>query len=492
MKKNMMISGKARWLIIGVLILAIAGGYYYYSTARSRQASTTTVTPVQTATAFHGNIVLQASGTGTLAPANQVSFGFETSGQIIELDVKIGDRVQAGQVLGKIDDTAVQAAYDQAKRNLADLSTPAAIAQAQETVAQSEVDIYNAKAQLEYLISSDVYYWEGKVATAEDALKAAQTDGGTSPTAEQQKKIDDASVALSRAQDNLQAAKLTYINVYVPATFTYELTNQVKVDTVDRKLTTVTTYEVVAPSDAKIAAARATYQLAIEKQKEAQAYLDLLNGKALPQDVPGSSLTSLVAAQTALQTAQDNLNATRLISPITGTVTDLTSNVGDNVSASSIVTVADISQPYTIDAYFDSEDWLNVQAGYEANITFDVLPDQSFTGKVTVVYPALDTTSDSPLVHVTVKLTEAIASALPVGATASVDVISGRANNAVLIPVEALHQTNPGQYAVFVRTNGKLQLRVIDIGLQDTSYAEVKSGLQVGDIVTTGIATVQQ
>jgi HlyD family secretion protein len=491
MKKNMLKSGKARWWIAGVLILAIAGGgyYYYYSTTHSRRTNTVTVAPVQTATAFRGNIVLQASGAGTLIPANQISFGFGTSGQITELDVKIGDHVEAGQVLGKIDDAAAQAAYDQAKRNLADLSTPAAVAAAEQAVAQAEVDITNAHTALQRLISPDVMYWEDQVASAEDALKTAQADGGASPTAEQQAKIDQANKDLTRAQNNLQAAKIAYIKDYVPATFSYQVTHQ---ETINLRVTDVTTTEVIPPSDAEIAAARATYQLAIENQKQAQAYLDLLNGKALPQDVPGSSLTSLVAAQTALQTAQDNLNATQLISPITGTVTDLTANVGDNVSNSSIITVADISQPYTVDAYFDTEDWLNVQVGYEANITFDVLPDDSFTGKVTVVYPTLDTSSNSPLVHVTIKLTEATTSDLPVGATASVDVISGQANDAVLIPVEALHQASPGHYGVFVKTNGKLTLRMIEVGLQDPSYAEVKSGLQVGDVVTTGISAVQQ
>jgi HlyD family secretion protein len=490
MKKQKGISGKVRWLILGVVILALAGGgYYYYSTTRAKRTTTVTVTPVQTATAFRGNIVLQASGTGTLSPADQSSFGFGTSGQIIQLDVKIGDHVEAGQVLGKLDDTAAKAALDQAKRSLADLSTPAAVAQAQESVAQAEVDVTNALDTLKRLISPDVFYWEGQVANAEAALKAAQDAGGTSPTTEQQAKINQANADLTRAQNNLQGAKLTYINDYVPSFFTYDVTNNV---TVNQKVTTVTTKEVVPPSGAEIAAARAAYQLAIEKQKEDQAYLDLLNGKALPQDVPGSSLTSLVAAQTALQTAQDNLNATQLISPITGTVTDLTANVGDNVSNASIITVADISQPYTIDAYFDTEDWLNVKPGYEANISFDALPDQTFKGKVAVVYPTLDTSSNSSLVHVIVKLTQTIDSSLPVGASAAVDVISGQANNAVLIPVEALHQTDPGKYAVFVKTNGKLRLRQIDVGLQDAAYAEVKSGLQVGDVVTTGITAVQQ
>lgn len=481
MKKKLFASGKARWLLAGILILAIAGGgtYYYKSSA---QAATPTEAPVQTATAFRGNIVLEATGTGTLAPANEVSFGFGTSGQITELNAKIGDQVQAGQVIGKLDDTEAQTAVDQAKRNLADLTTPAAVAQAQQAVAQAEVDAAKALSDLRYVISPDVWYWEGQVTSAQATLKAAQADGGTNPNSDQQKKITDATAALDRAQRNLEAAKIAYINVYAPAFFTYTVTDPETGDT---------TKQVVPPSDADIAAARATYALAVEKQKEAQAYLDLLNGKALPQDVPGSSLTSLVDAQTALQTAEDNLKATQLTSPISGTVTDLTASVGDVVSSSSIITVADLSQPYTVDSYFDTEDWLNVKAGYEADVIFDVLPDSTFTGKVTVVYPTLDTSSNSSLVHATIKLNQIVDSNLPVGASAEVDVISGRAENAVLIPVEALHETSPGQYAVFVMENGKLRLREIEVGLQDVTYAEVKSGLQVGDVVSTGITAVQ-
>src|SRR5258707_3994574 len=170
MKKNFFSSGKTRWLILGVLVLAIAGGgYYYYSTkARSRRATTVTVAPVQTATAFRGNIVLQASGTGTLIAANQISFGFGTSGQIAELDVKIGDQVQTGQVLGKIDDTAAKAVYDQAKRNLADLSTPAAVAAAEQAVAQAEVDITNATTALQQLIRPDFMNCEDSRPTAQE------------------------------------------------------------------------------------------------------------------------------------------------------------------------------------------------------------------------------------------------------------------------------------------------------------------------------------
>ena len=490
MKKSF--SGKFRWLAAGIVALgvAIAGGSAFYYTSSTQASTATEETPVQTATAFRGNIVLYANGTGTLAPANEASFGFGTSGQITELTVKIGDVVEAGQVIGRIDDAEVKAAYEQAKRNLDDLTTPASIAEAEQAVAEADVAIYNAKQDLEYLISSEVYYWELQVAAADEALQTAKSEGVTSPTAEQQKKIDDAAAALSRAQTNLEAAQLKYINEYVPATFTYTVTDT---EDLDGDHNTEETYEeVAAPSEAEIAAARAAYQLAIETKNEAQAYLDMLNGEALPADVPGSSLTSLVEAQTALQTAEEDLNATQLIAPISGIVTDLSASVGDYVSTDSIITVADLKQPYTIDTYFDAEDWSKVEVGYETEIVFDILPDDIFIGTVTLVYPELDTSSSSSLVHAIVKLNETVDTNLPSGTSASVDVIGGKAEDAVLVPVEALHEIDNEEYTVFVMENGTPKLRTVEVGLQDITYAEIKSGLDAGEIVTTGIVETQQ
>ena len=80
---------------------------------------------------------------------------------------------------------------------------------------------------------------------------------------------------------------------------------------------------------------------------------------------------------------------------------------------------------------------------------------------------------------------------LPVGLNAAVDIVAGRAENAVLVPVEALRDLGDGQYAVFVMENGEPTLRVVEVGLMDVTYAEILSGLQAGEIVTTGIAQTQ-
>ena len=78
---------------------------------------------------------------------------------------------------------------------------------------------------------------------------------------------------------------------------------------------------------------------------------------------------------------------------------------------------------------------------------------------------------------------------LPIGLNATVEVIGGRANQALLVPVEALREISSGQYAVFVvdPATGEPTLRMVEVGLMDFTVAEILSGLSQGDVVTTGI-----
>jgi len=68
---------------------------------------------------------------GILQPANQVQLGFGISGRLVTLNVKAGDQVTKGQLLAQLDNTDELVKYAQAQRTLANLTSPAAIAQAQ-------------------------------------------------------------------------------------------------------------------------------------------------------------------------------------------------------------------------------------------------------------------------------------------------------------------------------------------------------------------------
>ena len=68
-----------------------------------------------------------------------------------------------------------------------------------------------------------------------------------------------------------------------------------------------------------------------------------------------------------------------------------------------------------------------------------------------------------------------------------VEVVAGEALNALLVPVQALRELGDDQYAVFVvQANGELEMRMVQVGLKDYVNAEIRSGLQRGEVVKTG------
>ncbi len=479
---------------IAVLAVLIVGGYFLYTQKFAAQTSTTTETPLQTTKATKGNLVLYANGTGTVIPAAESALSFKTNGQVSEIDVKVGDQVQAGRVLAKLDETEAQIQLGQAQGAMDSMTSTAAIATARQTLATAESDFAAAKKNLQYLISPEVLYWEEKVAerqqTLTDVEAAAQTD--TSDAAKQ--KVTEAETSLKYAQDSLKYFQTVYEETYIPKNFTQYKTMRTPRGTITQvvQVEDATTGKMVdlitPPSEGEIGMARAAYELAKASIGEAQTYLDILNGEEFPEGATGANLLKYIEAKHALETAQYNLDATKLVAPISGTVTTLDMSVGDTVSGTSILTISNLDQPYSLDAYLDAKDWGEIKKGYEVEVSFDLLPDQIYPGEVTNVYPTLDTSSaNKALVHITAQLNDKMTYDLPSGAAASVDVIGGRAENAVLVPVEALHKIEDGRYTLFIVQNGKLLLHVVEVGLQDLTKAEIKSGVNAGDVVTTGV-----
>jgi HlyD family secretion protein len=468
-------------LIVAAALLLVAGGgtgYYFLKKKATPVAAQSSA--LQTATVTRGNIKLFASGTGTLVAPDQATFGFRTSGQVAKLLVKVGDVVDAGQLLASLDDTTAQLEYQSALLALSELSSPSAIATAQEALATDKVTVVNDRATLAYLISPDVLYWEEEVARAEQALAQAQADATAHPSADATKIVEKAKATLQADKYALAQAQLDYWNDYVPATFL----------TVTKSGRT-TTKQVIPPSDADIAKARADYAVAKQAVLDDQNYLTAITTGAIPDGATGSKIAALKSAQQAMETAKAAIDETNLYAPIHGTITALGFAVGDTAGSGSTVTVANMDQPYTLEIYLDQSDWSNIQVGYTVEVTFDLLPNNVYTGKVVSIDPQLSSTNGSLYVHAHVALDTNVKIALPFGTSASVDVIGGEANNVLLVPVEALHQISPGQYSVFVMVGGKPEVRMVEVGLQDATHAEIKSGLNAGDVVTTGITVTK-
>jgi len=491
MKKSNLFKISAAVLILAALV---AGGVLLYQRFFSPQTDAAEETPLQTAEATRGDLILYANGTGTIIPAVESSFGFNTNGQVSEIYVEVGDRVEAGQVLAKLDDTNAQIELAEAQEAMNTLTSAAAIATAKQVLATAQSSFDTAKVELEFLVSPEVLYWEEKVAEREQTLIDAQTATQTDTSDEAKQKVTEAETSLAYAQAQLKYFQTVYEETYIPKNFTQYRTMNFR----GRTITEVIQVEdeetgkmvdlIYPPTEGEIGMARAAYDLAKASIAEAQIYLDVLNGAEIPEGGTGSSLVTYIETRHALETAEYNLEATKLIAPLDGTVTSIDINVGDLVNGDAVIAISNLEQPYALDAYLDAEDWGAVKTGYEVEIMFDILPDQVFTGVVTSVYPTLDTeSSNTELIHITAVLNESMVYELPAGSAASVDVVGGRAENAVLVPVEALHEIDGGKYTLFVMQNGILRLRVVEVGLQDLTKAQILSGLSAGDTVTTGV-----
>jgi multidrug efflux pump subunit AcrA (membrane-fusion protein) len=231
------------------------------------------------------------------------------------------------------------------------------------------------------------------------------------------------------------------------------------------------------PTAAEITAAERAVEQADLSLKQAQ-----LNQEA--------NQLSLEQTQLNVAAAQQAVAGTTLTAPIDGTITAVNFSVGETVNGTALI-LADLAQPM-LEVFLDESDLNMAGLGNNVNVVFDSLPDDTFSGRIVQVDPQLVTTNNVTAVRLVAQLDAASlakSQTFPVGLNATVEVIGSQAQNAVLVPVEALREFTPGQFAVFVMDNGTPKLRFVTVGLKDLTSAEILSGVDAGEIVTTG--TVQ-
>lgn len=460
---------KKYWLgLIGVLLLAAVGGgvYYYLVTARAAQAATAAASNrLQTATARLGDLTILASASGSLIPANKVSTGFDENGKLIELNVQIGSQVKAGEVLARLQTNTTQENIE------------AAIANAELAVlkAQAALDtLYESAAELRTKAISNMTTYASAVRDAQYAL-----DNYTVPAA---LKGMTPIEALDYAKEKLDSAREAFEPYrYYPAE--------------DETRETLLAELAAAQSLYDSAVTQLGYVYALEV-----AQTNLENARrdyARYQDGPDPS--ELAMAQAELNNAQANLALAQdaqavvdLTAPFDGVILNVTASVGESVN-SAFITIANLQQPM-LEIYLDETDLDKVTVGRLAEAYFDAYPEQTFLGHIVQVDPSLQSLSGVQTIRAWVLIDNSDVSGytLPVGLNAAVDVVFARAENAVLIPIEALRDLGGGEYAVFVvDANGELVLRMVEIGLQDLTSVEIVSGLQAGEVISTGIVATK-
>lgn len=114
-----MLRKKLFWIItIALVLVASGGGYFFYSNGYLQAQQPVEGETISTYTVIRGDLVITASGSGTLVPASEIAVSFQSPGVVAEVLVEVGDTVEAGQVLARLDDVDAQDQVAQAEISL--------------------------------------------------------------------------------------------------------------------------------------------------------------------------------------------------------------------------------------------------------------------------------------------------------------------------------------------------------------------------------------
>lgn len=165
-------------------------------------------------------------------------------------------------------------------------------------------------------------------------------------------------------------------------------------------------------------------------------------------------------------------------SPFTGHVMEKSIIAGQMVRpGETLYRIADLSTIWIEPAVFES-DIATLRLGQQAEVTFDALPGERFTGRVTFLQPALD--QQTRTLRVRVEVDNARLRIRPM-MYATVR-IATQGPRGVTVPLTAVLPTGRRDLAFVVRAGTVLPTEVV-VGLRGDSTVLVVDGLAVGDTV---------
>ncbi|MGB2940585.1 MAG: biotin/lipoyl-binding protein [Candidatus Dormiibacterota bacterium] len=476
--------GNRLWVII-LVVVALALAALIGQQTILKPASTSTAPRIVTVTT--GDVKASVSGTGALTPISQLNLNFRTSGQITEMDVKVGDHVSAGQTLAKVDSTTQQSTLASAQASLQ--SAQAAVQIAQNPVTSAQV------AQLLHGVQAAQTNYNDTV----NSVNATNNGDGQTVQSDQ--------AAVNKAQNDYNTNSCGTASPAAgcagPTGFTATLQNaQSKLATDQQKQT----------SDQIAGQTRLD-----QAQQQITSAQDNLNVQSqVKPNAVASAQAQLASAQAQVQSAQMTLDQTTLKAPTDGTVVSVTGNVGEtsggggsstsqapgsnapltggssgssgtgsssssSSSSSSATVVLASAAGFQAVVPFPESDASKLVPNQDVNLTYDAIPNLNVAGKVLAVAPTATVVSNVVNYYATI-VVDSTDSRLKSGMTTNASVTIQSALGVLSLPNTAVQNTGGSSTVNLVR-NGQQTSVPVTTGLVGDSTTEIRAGLNDGDQV---------
>jgi HlyD family secretion protein len=189
------------------------------------------------------------------------------------------------------------------------------------------------------------------------------------------------------------------------------------------------------------------------------------------------SQAQLGAAQAATGVARARLAQARIVAPTAARVLARQVEPGQIVQAGKALLSLALASPAQLVAPVDERFLAQLQVGQGAAVVADAYPERRFAARVTQLSPDIDAQRGS--VDVKFALEGEPPAFLREDLTVSVEVETGRREQALVLPLSALREGD----VVWVAREGRLLARPVRLGLRTLQAAEVLQGLAAGDAV---------
>jgi membrane fusion protein (multidrug efflux system) len=194
------------------------------------------------------------------------------------------------------------------------------------------------------------------------------------------------------------------------------------------------------------------------------------------------AIAAVSAGRAQLRNLQAQLSDLTLRSPINGFVTARYIDPGSILTAGQAVVAVQALRIAFITTSVPEDIRPSIHTGIAATATFDALPGQTFTGKVTQVNAAADPQSRQFLVRASFSNES---HQIRPGMFCRVTMVTKVTHNAIVVPHEAIHNGPKGQTVSVVDDKSVAHTRSVRTGDQDAVGTAILEGVQPGEKVVT-------
>ncbi len=464
----------------------------------------------------------RVSASGNIVPPTARQLDFAAGGDIVEVAVAAGDRVTAGQLLGRVDDADLRQAVTTTEAELA--AAEARLAQARAGVTEADRDA----------AATGVEQAEVGLDAARRSLASAQRTAAAAGS--RQVGLDQARTERDRAAAEAHAAHdaLAHARAALHAAEAADPPDAAAV---------AAAQEAVAAAEQRDGAARQALDAASAAARSAEAEAEVAAAQEAAQEAAARSEVEAAAAgldaaqASAAQATQDprpeaveeaeagvttarathegalrDLAGAVVTAPADGLVTEVNGRVGEPSGAaaatvltgdaggagtgvaegatgaaassgSSFVTLVDAAVR-EVRVGFPEVDAARLEVGQPAEVTFDAVEGPPVGGRVVAVDPSSSTVNNVVTYYARVAL-DTVPEGVRLGMTATTEVEVRTIEDAVVVPAGALRQDD-GETVVQVAGSEDpedREDRPVRIGLRADGVVEILEGLEPGDRV---------